>query len=56
MLVGFFKDETGAGVLEYAFLISLIAVVVMWAISGLSITVSTMYNNIANTITSTTGS
>lgn len=56
MLGGFFKDEAGSNVLEYAFLLTLIAVVIISAISALSGTISTMFTGIATTVSATMGS
>jgi Flp pilus assembly pilin Flp len=55
MLGGFFKDEAGASTLEYAFLVTFIALVIFTAITAYGNTVSIMFNYIATTIT-TTGS
>jgi Flp pilus assembly pilin Flp len=56
MLGGFFKDETGASTLEYAFLVTFIGVVLMTGILALSHTVTDLFNYIGSTVSTTTGS
>jgi pilus assembly protein Flp/PilA len=44
----FIKDETGASAVEYTLLLSLIALVIVTAVTTLGTTLSTRYNSTAN--------
>ena len=44
-LINFFKDEEGAGLVEYALLVALIAVVSIGVISALQVGIGTAFTN-----------
>lgn len=46
----FFKDESGASAVEYGLLVSLIAVVIITAVSLVGSNLSTMFNTVAGHI------
>ena len=46
-LINFFKDDEGAGLVEYALLVALIAVVTIAAINGLQNGIEGVFNNAA---------
>lgn len=48
----FFKDESGASAVEYGLLVALIAVVIIGAVSMIGTTISTIFTNTANEISS----
>ncbi|MEA1867742.1 MAG: Flp family type IVb pilin [Thermodesulfobacteriota bacterium] len=49
-ITSFFKDEEGASAVEYALLISLIAVVIITAVSSLGDSVANTLNNAADAL------
>lgn len=50
MLRSFFAKEEGQGLVEYALILVLIAVVVIGALTLLGQNISTLFNNLAGTI------
>lgn len=57
LMLGFMKDESGAPLIEYAFLVALIAIAAYVGIQGLGTDISEMFTNIGTSLTNlpTTG-
>ena len=49
-VVGFVKNEEGQGLVEYALILALVALLVVIALKFLGGTVANTYNNIGNTL------
>lgn len=49
----FFKDESGASMVEYGLLVALIAVVCIAAVQALGLNISAVFNTAAQSIAST---
>jgi pilus assembly protein Flp/PilA len=49
-LIGFFKDEEGASMVEYGLLVALIAVVVIVAVTAIGTNLNTMFTNVSTKI------
>lgn len=52
----FVREEEGQDLLEYALLVALIALVAVAAVTAAGTTVSTIFNNIANALSTASGS
>ena len=50
MLKNFLRDEDGQGMVEYALILALIAVVVIAAVTLIGNNINTKFKNIANTL------
>jgi pilus assembly protein Flp/PilA len=51
-VIGFFKDESGATMVEYGLMVALIAIAALTAVNTLGGNVSTTFNNAANSMSS----
>jgi pilus assembly protein Flp/PilA len=49
-LISMIRDEKGATMVEYGLLVALIALVALAAITTLGMNLSSLFNNVANTI------
>ena len=56
MLTRFFNDESGATAIEYGLIAALIAVAIITALTLLGDSLSTMFDQVANTVNTATGS
>ena len=56
MLTRFFSDESGATAIEYGLIAALIAVAIITALTLLGDSLSSMFDQVANTVQNATGS